>query len=171
LSSTERLDFGDHDFSVCKSCKPEQFQAFHSDSRDNFIVLFTSILARVSLIKAKILNYGNKGCYILFPFALSHSFSHLACIQATTTATSSTAAIKILESLPSLRYLYAPLPQFAGDVFSLKSSTLTSLQLSFTLLNLSSTLTDKGLYLPALRHLNIEDSFYTMPGNTTSLLG
>jgi hypothetical protein len=153
-SSAELLDFGDHDFPVCKSCKPEQFQAFHPDSWDSFIVLSTSILARVSLIKAKILNYGNKGWYILFPFVLSHPFSHLACIQATTTATSLAAAIKILESLPSLRYLYAPLPRFTE--FSLKASTLTNLNLSFSLPNLSSTLTDKEPYLPALRHLNIE---------------
>jgi hypothetical protein len=158
------VPFGDHTFSsMCSLCKPEQFRAFLPDFQDSLSHLLWLILKHATPLRAEIISPGPGESTLFYEFILEHSLSSLICIQAMDKKMPSLNISQVFEALPSLRHLNTVLPSFEEETLSLKSSTLTNLSLSFVLPSPSIIITDKDLYLPALRHLRILKCRYKNP--------
>jgi hypothetical protein len=164
LQSAIRVSFGDHSPDCCRRCKVEQLRAFLAPHVTiSYQKLCNFILDLNHPLKAEIMGYEHSGYHYFYSFVSSHPLPGVICIQATNPTIPSSHINKILESLPSIRHIYANFSGFGNDLLSLRSSTLTSLSLTLNIIKPSSIWTDKFLYLPALRHLNIEGSSFHGP--------
>jgi hypothetical protein len=138
---------------LCAACKPEQFGLDIEESAPDrlYSQLCTAILEHEKPFRAEILEDENGGCCNMPP----HAFPDLVCIQAMYVILYEGKACEIIESHQSLRHLYTLPELFEAKLLSLKSSTLTTLHISFA--NMGSY---EDLYLSALKNLHIESSFY-----------
>jgi hypothetical protein len=160
LKSATRVSFGDHHNWCCGDCKPELFGL--ECTTVPFFELCQNIFQQESPSRAQILDCGFCGYDIIEQVKLSRTFPNLVHIQGEDKYKSSTDIIKMIESLSSLRHIYTRLDWLGGGLLSLKSSTLTTLNLAFSAPNPSLTLfTDENLHLPALRHLHVGAVYYT----------
>jgi hypothetical protein len=153
LQSASRVSFDNHEIDLCTACKPEQFGLDIEESVSDrlYSQLCTAILEQEKPFRAEILEDEIEGCCDIPP----HAFPDLVCIRAMKAILYEGKACEIIESHRSLRHLYTLPDLFEARLLSLKSSTLTTLYISFA--NMGSY---EDLHLPALKNLHIEDSFY-----------
>jgi hypothetical protein len=162
LRSALRVSFQGHDFEWCDSCKPELLPRQYNN--EGYLSFWYFFLRQAKPFKTEILEYGPSEYNLMEEFISPLFFPDLVRIHAMDEAMSPEEVIMFAESIPSFRHMYTELIWYEGELFSLKSSTLTTLILSFSIPNTSSMLfTDKSLQLPALRHLHIEDCTYEQP--------
>jgi hypothetical protein len=157
LQSASRIIFDSHGSSLCNDCKPEKFQLDPSFSGDDYAYLVNSILEHEKPLQATILDC-KRGSYLLaFSVARADTLPNLLRFNAMDDALLRRKIINIIESLPSLRHAYTEVYWFRDDVFSLKSATLTTLNITFNFVDLSffTSCLDNSFYLPALIYLNI----------------
>jgi hypothetical protein len=160
LRSASRIIFDSHGSSLCDDCKPEKFQLDPPFSGDNYTRLVNSILEHEKPLQATILDC-KRGSYLLaFSVARADTLPNLLRFNALDDALLRRKIINIIESLPSLRHAYTEVYWFRDEVFSLKSATLTTLNITFNFTNpsLFASFTDNSFYLPTLMHLNINVS-------------
>jgi hypothetical protein len=163
LQSAIRISFRDHDDVLCAVCQPENFQLDEAISQ--YIELCQHIIVHKKPFRAQIIDYGHFGHRILHNIVSSGTFPNLIRIHATQVSMPASEIIQTIESLPTLRHMYAQLMWNQDRILSLRSTTLITLMISFHIPNPSFTMfTDETLHLPALRHLHINYSYYDHPG-------
>jgi hypothetical protein len=157
LQSASRIVLDAHSRSLCNDCKPDQFQLDPPFSGEGYTHLVNSIFEHKKPLQATILDC-KRGSYLLaFSVARADTLPNLLRFNAMDGAPIRDKIINIIESLPSLRHAYTEVYWFRDQVFSLKSSNLTTLNITFNFTDLSffASCVDNSFYLPALMHLNI----------------
>jgi hypothetical protein len=159
------LRFNNHGEGLCKDCKPKQFVPEPDDHnkwyyRFNYASLHSHILRLERLPRVEILDYGGYGSSILPEVDLSQVFPNLLRFQAMDGTTKLDGVVKAIQSLPSLRHMYAQPDKddrVDDKTRQLRSSNLTTLYISScwskSLLN---RLKGTTIPLPALRHLHFQ---------------
>jgi hypothetical protein len=150
LKSAIRILFEGHENSYCEKCKPGLFGI--DSSRVPFLGFFRQILEREQPLPAKMLDFVWSMTEIYEEFPLSSIFPNLVHVRGSSRQI--TTVIEMIESLPSLRHMHIPLNWFEDRARSLKSTTLTTLDLAFS--NHSVIFTDEIIQLPTLKHLHID---------------
>jgi hypothetical protein len=161
LKSAIRISFGEHAYQFCHACEPGIFRAELPSRRplkSSYSDLCRYILEHKRPFGTQIIDHGNTGDSILDDLVLSRIFPSLQCIQAFRDYMPVTEIIEDIESLPFIRQVFLELEWPEDEMPSLSSSTITTLCISLPIANYPFTLfTDKNPYLPALRHLHIEE--------------
>jgi hypothetical protein len=162
LRSAVRIWFGGHDGVWCTTCSSQQSR--REEEVKGYFEHCRHILEIYKPFKAQILDYGLYGYNMLKQLVSENSFPNLVRIEAIDSPLPADETLQIIESSPSLHHIYARLKWEEDRVLSLRSSTLTTLLISFRIPNTSFTLfKDESLQIPALRHLHIHYSFYDHP--------
>jgi hypothetical protein len=170
LQSAIRISFNGHNDNWCKVCKSKGIYSSSQGGRPNrggYFQLCRAIIEENQPFRAQIIDCKYDNSRILD--GLLSSFPHLVCIHAPHVLSvnpifTATELIQSIGSLSFLRHVYTDLRWVGNNLLSIKSSTLTTLSLSFSVPNPSFTsFSDKRLFLPAPRHLHVRSCLYNEP--------
>ncbi|PVG04346.1 hypothetical protein CPB86DRAFT_869041 [Serendipita vermifera] len=159
LKSALRISFDGHDGIYCDLCKPQKFRldegaAFHQRSDKKYLELCSHILDKMKPLRAEIIDLPTR-CSGIENLVSPTMFPRAVHIRAMWGNIPITEVVQLIESLPSLHHMYVPCIWVENKVSSLKSTTLTTLFLSFQTLSFTS-FAKESIHLPALRHLHLD---------------
>jgi hypothetical protein len=161
LKTAKRISFDDHHGESCETCL-ERFEEFANDEiiYDDACRL---ILKRLKpLENAQILDLRITSCLSVEEYVSVETFPNLLRVHTEDVVLQTETIMGIIESFSSFRHMYTRLPWYLDGIFSLRSSTLTTLHLGICISS-PTMFTSETLHLPALEHLYIEESYYDGP--------